>query len=60
MPTITFPFPSLPPAMLDREPIPYVTGVTIASLGTRRNINQLLRTPSMRSSQNSPSTNLGE
>jgi hypothetical protein len=45
MPTITFPFPSLSPTMLEREPISYVTGVTIASFGARSNIDQLPRTP---------------
>jgi hypothetical protein len=60
MPTITFPFPSLSPTMLEREPISYVTGVTIASFGARSNIDQLPRTPSLRSSQNLPSRHSGE
>ena len=41
IPTVTFPFLSLTFIMLNREPVPYGTGVTIASLGTRRNIDQL-------------------
>jgi hypothetical protein len=55
IPTITSPFPFLFATMLNREPLPHVTGVTIASLGTRRNIDQRRRTPSQRSSQNTPS-----
>jgi hypothetical protein len=45
MPTITFPFSSLSFTMLNRELVPYVTVVTIARFGTRRNIDQLRRTP---------------
>jgi hypothetical protein len=54
IPTITFPFPIAHHA-LERTG-PYVTGVTIANFGIRRNIDQLWRTPYMRSSQNSSST----
>jgi hypothetical protein len=39
IPTITSPFLSLTFIMLNREPIPYVTVVTIASFATRRNID---------------------